>query len=221
MKGFTNIMKTDERNKIEEKLRKFWRPGDEIICTRIFRWSNNNCYLCGHTPIEWHHVLLNTVSNQTIDVEFSCVINMKKTMEELGSDQKILFFHKYTEEVNHLNSQYQGTAAMLEFNSNTEVIIRLLLNPNDLSYKQVRSILDYTVKFSDGDEAELFHAALDIYTARKYYIYEMLDEHEKKSNVEQSIENYFREEWERIQNEGAEYQSALHNCNVNDKDCPF
>jgi len=205
----------------KDKLKRFWQFGDEIICTRIFRWSNNNCYLCGHTPIEWHHVLLNTVSNQTIDVEFSCVINMKKILEELGSDQKILFFAKYTEEMNHLNSQYQGTASILEFNNNTEIIIRLLSNPNDLSYKQVRSILDYTVKFSDGDEAELFHAALDIYTERKYYVYEMLDEDKKTNNVEQSIENYLREEWERVRYDTQEYQLASYNAHVGDKDCPF
>ncbi len=214
-------MEIEYWHKLETKFRNFWKLGDEIICTRIFRWSNNNCYLCGHTPIEWHHVLLNTVSNQTIDVEFSCVINIKKILEELGSDQKILFFHKYTEDVNHLNSQYQGAAAILEFNCNTEVISRLLSNPNELSYKQVRSILDYTVKFSEGDEAELFHAALDIYTDRKYYIYEMLDEHEKTNTVEQSIENYFREEWERVRYDAQEYQSVSYKLPKNYDNCPF
>ncbi len=214
-------MEIEHWHKLETKFRNFWKPGDEIICTRIFRWSNNNCYLCGYSPIEWHHVLLNTISNQTIDVEFSCVINIKKILEELGSDQKILFFPRYTEDVIHLNSQYQSTAAILEFNSNTEVISRLLSNPNDLSYKQVRSILDYTVKFSEGVEAELFHAALDIYTDRKYYIYEMLDEHEKTNNVEQSIENYFKEEWERVRDDAQEYQSASYNIHVGEKNCPF
>jgi hypothetical protein len=214
-------MLKDERQSLVNKLTNFWRLGDEIICTRIFRWSNNNCYLCGNTPIEWHHVLLNSISNQIIDVEFSCVINMKKILEELGSNQKILFFPKYTEEVNHLNCQYQGTAAILEFNSNTEIIIRLLSNPKDLSYKQVKSILDYTVKFREGVEAELFHTALDIYTNRKYYIYEMLDDHAKTSNVEQSIENYYREEWEKVRYEDGEYQSASYNVHTKDEDCPF
>jgi hypothetical protein len=211
----------DGRQLLIDKLKQFWRPGDEIICTRIFRLSDNSCYLCGHTPIEWHHVLLNSTSNQTIDVEFSCVIRMKKILEELGSDQNFLFFPKYTEEVEHLNSQYQGTAAILEFNSNTEAITRLLSNTQDLSYTQVKLILDHTVKFREGVEAALFHTALDIYTARKYYIYEMLDEHEKTNNVEQSIENYFREEWESVQGDEAEYQLASYNGHVNDEDCPF
>jgi len=208
-------------DKLKDIFKRFWRFGDEIICTRIFRWSNNNCYLCGNEPIEWHHVLLNTVSNKTIDVEFSCVINIKKILEELGSEQKILFFPRYNDDVNHLNSQYQGTAAILEFNSNAEVIRRLLSNPNDLCYKQVRSILDYTVKFSEGIETELFQTSLNIYTDRKYYIYEMLDEHEKTYNVEQSIENYFREEWERVRYDSQEYQSASYNGSLGDKDCPF
>ncbi len=214
-------MKSDKKNNLEERLRKFWRMGDEIICTRIFSHSHNECYFCGNTPIEWHHVLLNTVSNQTIDVEFSCVINMKKIMEELGSDQKIYFFPQYAEDVSHLNSLYHGTAAILEFNSNTQVISRLLSDPNNLSYKQVRSILDYTVKFSEGVEEELFHVALNIYTDRKYYIYDMLDEHEKTNNVDQSIENYFREEWEKVKNDTVEYQSASYKIHTDDKDCPF
>jgi hypothetical protein len=144
------------------KLKQFWRSGNEIICTRIFRHSNNECYLCGNTPIEWHHVLLNSISNQTIDVEFSCVIELKKMLEVLGSDQKILFFKKYTEEADHLNSLYEGTAEILEFNSNTDVIIQLLSKPEELTYKQIRAIMDHTIKFKDGVKAELFGAALDI-----------------------------------------------------------
>lgn len=196
--------------KLENRLKKFWQSGDEIICTRIFRRSNNHCYLCGHTPIEWHHVLLNSISNETIDVEFSCVINMKKILEEWGSEQKILFFPKYAEEAKHLNSQYQGTSAMLEFNTNLEVIIQLLSRPKDLSYKQLKLILDHTIRFNKGVEAEVFHTALDIYVERKYYIYDMLDAPERTGNVEESIENHFRREWEEVQAEESEYQRALY-----------
>lgn len=198
-------MKAKNWKKLEIQLKKFWRPGDEIICTRIFRRSNNDCYLCGNTPIEWHHVLLNSISNQTIDVEFSCVINIKKILEAWGYDQKILFFEKYTEEANHLNSQYKGTAEAVMFHSIAD-INELLSKPERLSYKQVRAILDHTVKFEDSVRSELFHAALDIYLERKYYIYEGLEDHEKTWNVEADIENYFHEEWERVQNEEALYQ---------------
>jgi len=191
-----DILKPEDWKKLETQLEKFWRPGDEIICTRIFRRSNNNCYLCGNSPLEWHHVLLNSISNQTIDVEFSCVINMKKILEKSGSSQKILFFSKYAEEAEHLNSQYEGTAEILEFNSNQDVIIHLLSKPEELSYKQVRSILDHTVKFPDGVESELFHVALDIYLNRKYYIYEGLEEHEKNDDVEMSIAKHVNQEWE-------------------------
>jgi len=213
-------MKLEQRDNIEERFKKFWKPGDEIICTRVFRCSNNNCYLCGNTPIEWHHVLLNSISNQTIDVEFSCVINMKKILEELGSNQKILFFTKYTEEVNHLNSQYQGTASIIEFSPNPDIIVRMLSRPKELTYKHVMSILDHTVRFNDVFMTELFHAALDIYVERKYYIYEMLDEHQKTDNVEQSIEYYFREEWQRVRSEEG-YQSTTYIAHASDEDCPF
>jgi len=201
----------------ETKMKNFWRPGDEIICTRIFRSSNNECYLCGHTPIEWHHVLLHSISNEIIDVEFSCVINMKKMLEEWGSDQKILFFPKYSDEANHINSEYAGTASMVEFNSNIEVIIELMSHPERLSYKQVKSILDHTTKFKEGVEVELFHEALDIYVARNYYLYDMLDECDKSGNVEQSIENYFRKEWEDAQCGEEEYQQATYRTFLSDE----
>lgn len=210
-----------QNNKMShEKLRRFWRPGDEIICTRVFRRSSNNCYLCGNTPIEWHHVLLNTVSNQTIDVEFSCVIEMKKILEKLGSNQKILFFSQYSKDMKRLNSQHEGTAAIIEFNPNLDIMARMLSKPQDLSYKQVRAILDHTVRFNDEFMTEIYHAVLDIYTERKYYIYELLDERQKTENVERSIENYFREEWERVMSEEG-YQEESYHGHISDDECPF
>lgn len=213
-------MLEDNKQSYIVKFKQFWKPGDEIICTRVFRRSSNNCYLCGNTPIEWHHVLLNPISNQTIDVEFSCVVDMKKIMEQLGSSQKILFFPRYSEDVKRLNSQHEGTAAIVEFNPNPDIMARMLSNPQDLSYKQVRAILDHTVRFNDEFMTELFHSALDIYTERKYYIYEMLDERQKTENVEGSIENYFREEWERVRSEEG-YQEESYHGHINENDCPF
>jgi hypothetical protein len=213
------LMSKDKHQSLVEKLTQFWKPGDEIICTRVFRRSNNSCYLCGNTPIEWHHVLLNPNTNQTIDVEFSCVIDIKKIMEQLDSSQKILFFPQYSEEVKHLNSQHEGTAAIIEFNPRPDVMARMLSNPQDLSYKQVRAILDHTVRFNDDLMTELFHAALDIYIERRYFIYEQLPDSQKNGNVEQSIKNYFREEWERVQSE--EYREELYHGHISDEDCPF
>lgn len=192
------------------KLQRFWQPGDEMICTRIFRRSSNECYLCGNTPIEWHHVLLNSISNQTIDVEFSCVIELKKMLEVSGSDQKILFFKKYAEEADHLNSLYEGTATILEFNSNTDVIIQLMSKPEDLTYKQIRAIMDHTIKFKEGVEAELFEAALDIYGNRKYYLYEAMEKHEKTDDVEKSIANFIQQEWEDFQASEGEYNNQVY-----------
>lgn len=203
-------MKSDNLGNLKNRLKRFWRPGDEVICTRIFRRSNNDCYLCGNSPIEWHHVLLNSISNQTIDVEFSCVINIKKILEEWGSNQKILFFNKYAEEASHLNSLYEGTTEILEFNSNTDVIIQLLSKPEDLSYKQIKSIMDHTIKFKDGVEKDLFFIALDIYVERKYYIYESLDEHQKTGTVEMSIAKHFQEEWESFKADEDDYYRQIY-----------
>lgn len=204
------IMLLKNSDKLENRLKMFWRPGDEIICTRIFRRSNNECYLCGNTPLEWHHVLLNSISNQTIDVELSCVINIKKILEAWGYNQKILYFEKYAKEAEHLNSQYKGTAEVVIFHSIAD-IEKLLSKSELLSYKQVRAILEYTNKYEDNIRSELFHAALDIYLDRKYYIYEGLENHQKTENIEADIENEIREEWERVKTEEALYQEkTLH-----------
>jgi hypothetical protein len=203
-------MKSTDIQFAANKLKQFWRPGDEIICTRIFRRSDNECYLCGNTPIEWHHVLLNSISSQTIDVELSCVIRIKKTLEEWGSDQKILFFKKYEEETAHLNSLHAGTAGILEFNSNTEEMIQLLSKPSELTYKQVRAIMDHTIKFKEGLEAELYFAAFDLYVDRKYYIYEGLKDHERTDNVEKSIKMAIQRDWEDFQAQENEYARQIY-----------
>ena len=195
---------------LQNKLRSFWRPGDEIICTRIFRRSDNECYLCGNTPIEWHHVLLNTISNQTIDVELPCVIKIKKFLEERGSDQKILFFKKYEAEAAHINSLHAGTAGILEFNSNTEVLIQLISKPSELSYNQVRAIIDHTIKFNEGVEMELFFSAVDLYVDRKYYIYEGLKDHEKTDDVGKSIKMAIQRDWEDFQAQEDEYARQIY-----------
>ncbi len=214
------IMDITGWKKREERFKQFWRPGDDIICTRVFRRSGNKCYLCGNSPIEWHHVLLNTITNQTIDVEFSCVINIKKILAKLGADQKILFFPQYSEEVEHLNSQYPGTAAIVQFSFNPDVMVQLLSKPKDLSYLHVKSILNHTAKYNNGYMNDIFHAALDIYLERKYYIYDNLEDHEKSDNVEQSIANNLREEWEKVQSED-DYQLLSYNRQINEDDCPF
>lgn len=201
-------MRNDEIFK--DKLQRFWRSGDEIICTRIFRRSNNECYLCGNAPIEWHHVLLNSISNQSIDVELACVIKIKKILEERGSDQRILFFKKYEAEVAHINSLHAGTASILEFNSNTEVLIQLLSKPSELSYKQVRAIIDHTIKFKEGVEMKLFFAAVNLYVDRKYYIYEGLKNHEKTDDVGKSIKMAIHRDWEDFQAQEDEYARQIY-----------
>ena len=141
-------------------------------------------------------------------------------MEKLGSDQKILFFPQCSEEVAHLNSQYPGTAAIVQFSSNPDVMVQLLSKPEDLSYVHVKSILNHTVKYNNEFMTELFHAALDIYLERKYYIYDYLDENEKTGNVEQSIKNHLRNELETVRSED-DYQSLSYNRWTNEDDCPF
>ncbi|MCE5266074.1 MAG: hypothetical protein LLG97_21395 [Deltaproteobacteria bacterium] len=203
-------MKSQKGEKRSTKIQEFWRPGDEIICTRIFRRSDNRCYLCGNTPIEWHHVFSNTISNQTVDIERACLAEMLKQLNELGFRQKILFFKKYAAEAEQLNRLQGDTAGILEFNTNTEVIKQMLATPQALTYKQVRAIIDHTIRFREGVETKLFATAIDLYADRKYYLYEGLREDEKTDNVEQSIKMAIQRDWEEFQAQEEEQARLLH-----------
>ncbi len=108
----------------------------------------------------------------------------------------------------------------MEFSPNPDIIVRLLSHPEDLNYKQVRAILDHTVRFNDDFMTELFHAALDMYIERKYFIYEQLPASQKNGNIEHTIKNYFREERERVESE-EEYREASYHRHISDDDYPF
>jgi hypothetical protein len=183
-------------NLARERAEQFCRPTDEIICIRIFRRSDNSCYFCDKAPLEWHHVLLNTATNQTVDVDLECVIGLRKMLESMGSARKILFFPKYKVEADFINSKHDGTAAILEFSASMTVIKLLLARPSEINYQTLKAILDYTGRYLAGEENGLFHQALDIYVERKYYIYESIGDISDGDNVEKIIEEYLRMEAE-------------------------
>jgi len=90
------------------------------------------------------------------------------------------------------------------------VLIQLLSRPSELTYKQVRAIMDHTIKFKEGVEKELFFAAVDLYGDRKYYIYEGLNDHEKTDDVEKSIERAIQRDWEDFQAQEDEYARQIY-----------
>ena len=47
-------------SRIEKQLKSFWKPGEDIICISVYKEQNSTCKLCGHEPITWNHVLINT-----------------------------------------------------------------------------------------------------------------------------------------------------------------
>lgn len=179
-----------------EKVRQFCRPTDELICIRIFKRSDNICCLCCVTPLNWHHVLLNTATNECIDLDLPCVVAFKKIMESLGSRKKIIFFPRYKKEVEYINTINTGTADLLEFSASLTVMKMLLARPGEINYKTLKAILSHTHKFISGEENELFHRALDIYVDREYYIYDSLNDKQEGDDVEKRIEEYMRMEAE-------------------------
>lgn len=181
-----------------ERINQFCRPGDEIICIRIFSQSVNSCFFCGRSPLETNYVLVNTATNQSIDTDELCVAGLRKILLKMGSDQKILFFPKYKNEVNFINSKHEGTADLLEFSTSKKIIKLLLLRPNELDYRMLKHILDHTCKFTIGEEKDLFHTALDLYCERKYYLCEMLGI-DDNSDLEMKIGEYLRLEDEKLE----------------------
>ena len=52
-------MAKDYWKNVMENMKDFWKKGDQIVCTNIFKKPDSHCELCGHNPITLNHVLLN------------------------------------------------------------------------------------------------------------------------------------------------------------------
>jgi len=174
------------------KLRDFWKQGDQIVCTKVFKKPNSECELCGHTPITWNHVLLNERTKAILIVGSECVVNFKKVIEKLGSEDKVLYFEKYKNAANLLNSRHKGTAEIIQF-PKREIMMQLYMNPEKFDYKKIKSIMDYTSEYEKEEDKELFDIALQIWVERKYYIYENLEHHGKGDNAEEIIRKYIED----------------------------
>ena len=158
------------------KLKDFWKQGDQIVCTKVFKKPNSECELCGHTPITWNHVLLNERTKAILTVGSECVVNFKKVIEKLGSKDKVLYFEKYKKAADLLNSSYKGTAEIIQF-PKREIMMQLYMNPEKFDYKKIKSIMDYTSVSDKKEDEELFERAFDIWLDREYYVYENLEPH--------------------------------------------
>jgi len=97
-----------------------------------------------------------------------CVINFKQVTDETEQNIKILFFERDQKAVDFLNREHPGTAEIIPLVSDLESIRRVLSTPDNIDYKTLLSILDYTSQFESGEEYNLFHEALDIYIDREF-----------------------------------------------------
>jgi len=174
------------------KLKDFWKQGDQIVCTKVFKKPNSECELCGHIPITWNHVLLNDRTKAILIVGSECVVNFKKVIEKLGSKDKVLYFEKYKKAANLLNSRHEGTAEIIQF-PKREIMMQLYMNPEKFDYKKIKSIMDYTSRSDKKEDEALFHKAQDIWLERKYYIYESYGLHEEGDNAEEVIRKYIED----------------------------
>lgn len=190
-----NQMVSNEDN-LTLKIRNFWHEGDRVVCTRVFQKSANRCFFCGLEPIGQDYVLFNCVSEVTVDADFDCVVRLKKTMEDSGSAEKIMFFKKYAEKMDLLNRTHPGAAGFVGFVPNIQIITMLMLNPEDMDYKTVKSVMDFTSKFTTEWECDLWSDAMHIYLERKYYIYDIVKEYEEGDNIEQIIEEEIQRDFE-------------------------
>ena len=201
-------MAKDYYKTIEKKLKEFWKKGDQILGTNVFRAPNSICQLCGHTPITWNHVLLNERTNEILKVGSNCVINFRKVLEKLGSKEKILYFEKHKKAVELLNTKYEGTAKIIPFPAK-QLMEQFSKKSEQFDYKKIKSILDYTLSSETEEDLKVFEAALDIWVERSYYIFEGL-EHSGRTYSEEEIRGKIKDEieWWKTEKELANFNNA-------------
>jgi len=149
---------------IEEELKRFWKPGEDIVLFAMNRIKDSRCELCGHEPITNRHVLLNTQNGRKMSVGRICVVNIRKKMEELGDRKKIgcVGFGQMRKAADSLNKKTHGTAEIMALDSSLDLIENILSSPDSLDTEEFKSILSDTSQFESGRGCALHSMAADI-----------------------------------------------------------
>lgn len=164
---------------LEQRLTEFWKPGQEIVCLRIFRAENSQCELCDKQPITWNHVLINRQTGESMKVGSHCVNNFQKVIDKLDADANILFLDKHRPLAGENNNGYSRN--VINFDETVAVLAKIL-DKKDLKYKTVESILKFASDCKSESGNYLFQKAIEIYADNYYYLIDSSGLTEKEYN---------------------------------------
>lgn len=161
---------------------KFWKPGQEIFCLRIFKLEDSQCELCDHQPITWNYVLINVQTGETMNVGSRCVNNFQKIIDRLNSGTNILFLKKHHGLLTGKDNKNSDLGNVINLDETKVTVLARVLNKKDLKYKTIESILKFAsgLKSQSGDY--LFQKAIEIYAEKYYYLIESSGLTEKEYN---------------------------------------
>jgi hypothetical protein len=89
--------------RLRRTLATFWKPGDELLCVRIFKMPGQVCQMCEHQPITWNHALRNLRTRQDLIVGRECIRNYKKETQ-----QQVIFPERFHRAADYLNRRWPG-----------------------------------------------------------------------------------------------------------------
>jgi len=173
-------MSTEYWKILEKRLKEFWKPGQEVICIRVFKKEDSQCELCDYQPITWNFVLINIQTTNALRVGSRCVKNFRKVIDGLDSEAKFLLFDKYHKSIDDDIKTQSNATNIINIDETVLVIDKLLSENKHLSYKALKPILQFSSEMKSDYGDKLFHKALDIFIENKYFLIESsnLDESE-------------------------------------------
>jgi hypothetical protein len=95
-------------DRLRATINKFWQPGEELRCTRIYTQDAGTCQMCSHHPIKWHHVLHNQRTGADLIVGKECINNYK-----VVTGAQIVFLERLKRAADYLNGRYPDCVLVL------------------------------------------------------------------------------------------------------------
>ena len=99
----------DYWKRVKQNLNKFWQAGDNLLLTDIYADPGQDCQLCGHFPIKWNYILMNTSTSDTIRVGSKCIRSIKQVVRDMGHDVMIEFPFRFVAKAEGINQKQPGT----------------------------------------------------------------------------------------------------------------
>lgn len=187
-------MSTEYWKTLEQRIKGFWKPGQSIICLKVFKKEDSQCELCDYQPVTWNHVLINLETTETLSVGSRCVNNFKKVLDKLESRDRFLVFEKYLTSVDDSNKTHVNTNNIININETVLVIDKFLSENEHLKLKALEPILKFASEIKSDYGNNLFEKAINIYRDNEYHLKESSGLTEEEYNDPQKWKEYLSKE---------------------------